>query len=228
MKSKLYIAYCVTSGLLIIGIFLIIGISVYKYNYNRSMAKRRAVPYIERNRIMTTIIEILSKSAQISNTKPFLLYGTLLGFVRNKDFICYDFDVDVGIKSEEYNKLREAVFTTIKNYKEFSVEDRSFLGYHTFVILHKETGVNGDVSDFVKVGNNYKRNVPSAYSKYILHERQVTYPLNWIDDLKIVSFKGSNIYIPNQPDKLLSTYYGDNYIIPDHKCNASCDECVKV
>ncbi len=43
-----------------------------------------------------------------------------------------------------------------------------------------------------------------------------------------VDFLGKEIYIPNNPSKLLECYYGKKYIIPDHECNKECTICKKI
>ncbi len=226
-SRKQIIVICAVAALLIT-IIVAIAVIVFKAQRNASEARRRAVPFTEREPIMITLIEILSIAASISNTKPFLVYGTLLGYVRNKDLICYDFDVDVGIKSDAYNSLYEAVNVVINNYPDYKIRSKSFLQWKQFEVVHRETGINADVFEYIQEDKKYHRNVPSWYSKYFLHEKKISYPLDWIDELRQVEFKGHAMYIPNQPDKLLQTYYGPNYLIPDHKCNASCSECVKI
>jgi len=67
--------------------FLII-ILIYSYNkiYNYTVNIRRNVHINKRQKILLELYNILIESSQLSKTKPFLLYGTLLGYIRNKDF----------------------------------------------------------------------------------------------------------------------------------------------
>lgn len=213
-----------------IALILIAIISVIVFNSRRDKSERarRAVPYATRAPIMTTLIRIISEAATLSQTKPFLLYGTLLGYVRNQDFICYDFDVDIGIKGAEYKTLYEAVSVVVKSYPDYKIKVKAFMGWRQFEVVHIETEINADVFEFIKERHTYRRNVPSWYSRYFLHESRISYPIDWIDELRTVEFKGYSIFIPNKPDQLLMTYYGNNYITPDHICNAACGECVKV
>ena len=41
------------------------------------------------------------------NVKPFLLYGTLLGYVREGSFIKHDFDIDLGLLEEDFKRKDE-------------------------------------------------------------------------------------------------------------------------
>lgn len=215
--------------IILICIIILLGyFAYYDYNMKKSVKKRRNVPWIHRRSILDKIIEIISKAASVSNTKPFLVYGTLLGYIRNKDFICYDFDVDVAVKTDDYVLLHSAIKNIIEEYPDFKLDSRSLFGYKMFLVIHKATGINGDVFEIVRKGDHYKRNVPDLYSKYYLGENGVTYQLDWIDTLKQVQFNNHNIYIPNQPEKLLTLYYGEDFMTPDHMCSVSCDNCVKV
>ena len=39
---------------------------------------------------------------------------------------------------------------------------------------------------------------------------------------------GKKTYIPNNPELLLKCEYGENYLIPDHKCNVDCSKCTQI
>lgn len=56
------------------------------------------------------VIEIFNK-----NNIPFWLeYGTLLGCIRNKDFIDIDDDIDLGMKVKDFYKSSELIFSKVK------------------------------------------------------------------------------------------------------------------
>ena len=56
------------------------------------------------------VVDIFNK-----NNIPFWLeYGTLLGCIRNKDFIDIDDDIDLGMKVEDFYKSSELIFLGIK------------------------------------------------------------------------------------------------------------------
>lgn len=212
---------------LLVGLILVLVILIFLQRRSMSEARRRNVPYSIRGPIMITLVEIVSRAAELSNTKPFLLYGSLLGYVRNQDLICYDFDVDMAVKHSEYISLLNATREIIKEYPEYKIRLTKFWKWRQFEIVHCETEINADIFEFIK-RDTYSRNVPQWYSKYFLKESRITYPIDWIDDLQSVELRGLKVYIPNKADKLLEAYYGSNYMKPDHVCDASCDKCVKV
>eukprot|EP00741_Cyanophora_paradoxa_P001590 tig00000492_g1541.t1 len=212
-------------------IVLILGIVyaglIYHKNYMAEAARRRAVPPQTRLRIMGALLSIVSRAGVASNTKPFIVYGTLLGFVRSQNFICYDFDIDMGVDSTEYARLKAAVVQELKGFPDYSLEDKDALGYLAFKIVHTPTEVSGDVFAFHTSGGTVSRSVPSLYSTLYLNECTANYPTEWIYPLKPVWFQGTPTYAPNNPSCLLRCYYGDDFMTPDHTCDSECNRCVK-
>ena len=216
--------------IILLSILGLIGVMVnfYKYNFDQSVKQRRMVPYPTRNAIMTKLLQIIMEAAKDSNVKPFMLYGTLLGQARQNDFICYDYDIDMGIMETEYETLHNQLKSNIKNYSDYYIKEKKLFGYRCVVLVHSETNINADISEFILKNNQIARNVPKLYSRYILKESQVDYPKEWILPIKSIEFKNINTFIPNQPEQLLRTYYGKDFLIPDHQCNSACDECIKI
>lgn len=214
-------------GVAIVLVLIAISVCAYNHFYEESVEERRSVSLSQRRKILNDLLQILCESCKSIDAKPFLLYGTLLGYIRQKDFICYDFDIDVGVLENDYDKLYSQLQSNIIKYPDFWLKEKKAFGYRSLVIIHKDTQINCDISEFNYRHNMFRRNVPSLYSKFILKETQVDYPQDWILPLIPVVFNNQDIYIPNNPDALLRTYYGPDYLIPDHTCNLDCSECHK-
>jgi len=209
-------------------IFFIIILIIYDTIYKHTISIRRNIDINLRKKILTELYNILITSSNETNTKPFLLYGTLLGYIRNKDFICYDFDIDIGILSNEYNILCNHLINNIKtNYPNYKIRNKKIFGYRHLEIYHKETLINLDISAFKIQDNKIYRNVPIIQTYIYDKNPKYKYPLNIYLPLKEIIFKNHKIYIPNQSEKLLEHYYGKNYLIPDHICNNDCSKCIK-
>ena len=141
------------SFIAIIFICAVILVGLYKAHTMYSISKRRRVPFKTRMRIFNELLSIIYQSAKQSNTKPFLLYGTLLGQVRQDDFIPYDFDVDVGIMHDEYDKIRSHLIQTIPKHNQYRLKEKKLFQCRSMVIYDSETGINADIFEFVKNGD---------------------------------------------------------------------------
>ena len=168
-------------------------------------------------------------AAENSNTHPFLIYGTLLGKIRNNNLICHDYDVDFGIKGDEYNSFKESIKREVQKNNGYKIYCNEFFGYKAIHIIHKKTNISADITPFYEnKNNNVTRNVPRFYSKFILKESNTIYPNNWIYPLNKTLFLNRLTYIPNNSHELLKCYYGENYLIPDQKCDDNCENCKKI
>jgi len=215
----------------IILILILTILSLYKierYKYKIDCKKRKDVPSIIRLPVLYELLEIVSKISVISNTKPFLLYGTLLGYARDKKIICYDFDLDYGIMETDYKLFKNNINTILKNYPGYRFYTKEFLNYKKIVIEHIETSLNADIFNFNIKNNSLQRNVPKWYSLFVLKECSGKYPIDLFLPLKIDTMNGNIVYIPNNYDTLLKCYYGNAYMEPDNICDIECNKCVKI
>jgi phosphorylcholine metabolism protein LicD len=216
--------------MIILSIILILFILFLLYHFNNqyNIKIRQDVDYKLRRNILINLYNIIIDSAEETNTKPFLLYGTLLGYIRNKDLICYDYDLDFGIDINDYNYLVNNIINKLKKNNEYKLNIKDFLDYKVIEIIHKKTRISADIFSFVLKNNYYYRNVPKIYSKYYLKEKCIYMPKNWIKELKMVKFLNRTTYIPNKSKELLKCYYGKKFIIPNHKCDKKCSNCKEI
>jgi len=211
----------------IILLIIILYCFYYHINYTNDIKIRKNVPYKKRRPILIEMYNMIIDAAESTNTKPFLIYGTLLGYYRNKDLICYDYDLDFGIDSVEYKDITDYLVKNIDKYHEYKINVKNLLNYKSVEIIHKSTRISADISGFTLKDDMYSRDVLQLYSKYYLNEDCVYMDKEWITPLKNVRFLNRDCYIPNIPENLLKCYYGNNFLIPDHDCNEDCTICIK-
>jgi len=154
----------------------------------------------------------------------FLVYGTLLGAYRDKDFISHDVDIDIGVLFTNYSKEIEKIM--LKN---------GFIKKHQFVVDNGEfaieetyeyRGVGIDIFYFKVIENKligygFINEEGLSWDKTIqkyggLLVREITYPYEGLDRIK---FLGEEYEIPKNPKKHLASHYGNNFMVKDNNWN---------
>ena len=181
----------------IVVVCIILLFTIDRYNYDESIAIRKAVKVDLRLNILTNLYNHISDINTLADTKIFLIYGTLLGKIRNDALICYDYDVDFGVEEKDYKKVKQYVNEYYKNNTEYKVIDKDFLWYKSIKIEHIKTSISTDISPFAVDAKSTWRMIPSLYAKYVLGECRYKYPKEWVFPLVSASFLGKPIYIPN-------------------------------
>lgn len=202
--------------MIVAGILILIVIYFSVSEYTKIV--RKNVPGEERIPILTEMYKMVTKSESLP-IKPFLTFGTLLGYYRERKIIPYDYDIDIGVFSEDYDLVKTYCKNLLKRNKDYTLRVEDFLWWKHFTIFHKRTGLNLDVNCFERQGYKVLTKVPSFFTKYIAGVCAVKQPSEWYLPLKKTRFLGKNIYVPNKPEKLLECVYGKDFMIPDHKCN---------
>lgn len=163
-------------------------------------------PLKERNQ-EENIFRALKESNEIFEAqfskKLFICYGTLLGCIRDDDFIPHDDDVDVCFLADEegldaaVDEFREVVRTLAS--AGHVIQSDSSAQFHW-----KLQGTSLDVFMAWMEGDRlYMYNAGGAFS------RDQIYPL--MDR----EFKGRQVLIPNESEALLEMIYGPGWRIPD-------------
>ncbi len=142
-------------------------------------------------------LDVLKIIIEITEQKYFLLYGTLLGCIRDKQFIPWDNDMDIGIleedlKEEYIEEFKKHFNVSIYKHNNKASKIRLFHGQqHTcFDILRKE-GENRHFNDF---GNN---------------EIEMMIPGEFLKEFKLVDFYDIKVRVPKNAEEFLVWNYGD-------------------
>jgi phosphorylcholine metabolism protein LicD len=126
-----------------------------------------------------------------------LFYGTLLGYIRENDFIENDDDIDVIVNKKDYNKVMENI--SKKNLK------TGIINQDIIQIFMNDIGPF-DIYFYVFEKNNIK----------ILWEKEV-FPIKNIFPLKKINYYNMKINIPSKPIDILYQGYGESWSIPQKK-----------
>lgn len=137
-------------------------------------------------------LKIVSKIMNNSGLKWGPVYGSLLGIIRDNDFITWDEDIDLFILEEDKEKFLPLLF----DFKREGFE----------IIRNWRCGLisiirNGEYIDFYilkKIGEGVRSAIGVAY----LFEKNVTDMIMW-------DFKGLKLPIPRDYEEFLEFKYGD-------------------
>lgn len=126
-----------------------------------------------------------------------LIYGTLLGAIRENDFITHDEDIDLFVLEEDEDSLKEAIFDLRKKGFELIRYERSGL---------YSISRNDEYIDFYVMKKYAERIRWNGADNFICEK--------YLIDTKYIDFKGSEFRIPSESEEFLSLFYGNNWRTP--------------
>ena len=134
---------------------------------------------------------------KITNDNSFncvLIYGTLLGFKRESDFISYDEDIDIGLPASERLRWERLIHLFKKEGFEVMRSDRDLISLSR----------NGEYID-----TYFFR----PFLWYYINHRQII-QRNYILDVEEGLFQGIEVYIPKETISFLQSHYGSDWMTP--------------
>ena len=155
------------------------------------------------------ILDILEKN----NIEYCLFAGTLLGAVRDKNFLPGDHkDTDIALDSKDYWKVRYLLnqYITDNKFKWYSILRKEIS------VCDKECNFKVDMFFMDEENNDYYvySYKPNSENKKWNHEWRAIFPKDAFFPSEKIKFLGRKVSIPHDYDKILTSEYG-NWKIPD-------------
>ena len=167
-------------------------------------------------------IKYIHNELEKHNIKHWLMYGTLLGCVRNKDVIPYDYDFDFGILYSDKEKIL-SIDLEDKNYqiletkggtiysKKSKFKEAESIWRVSLKVIHKEIPV-GDLYIYHKCEDNFMQRYDPKNK--ILFWPMSVYPSFLTDNLDYGFMRNLKLPIPIYAECLLEYFYGPMWTIP--------------
>ena len=143
-----------------------------------------------------------SQEAIKKNISYFVMFGTLLGAVRDEDFIEYDNDIDLIVLDANIEKVK------------LCLDDFSKINLHPIRVQSDLISLfrNGDYIDINFFKTNYHKNVICSDS-YI-------FPYDFFISTSKVTIRGNEFSSPIRPKELLLQIYGKDWRTPKRNATA--------
>lgn len=144
-------------------------------------------------------VEIFHQILSRSNVSYGLMFGTLLGAVREGDFIDHDEDVDIFVLKEykvEFLRLLPCLKSAGLKLVRVDKDLISLMREDEYI----------DVYFFER-----KRNLSNLKR---VHNSQYSIPAHFLEEISYLDFHGMKLPIPTNADQLLRTLYGKSWRIP--------------
>jgi len=135
-----------------------------------------------------------------NNIRCFLHFGTLLGAIREKNFIPHDDDADLGVFINDFDKVIDLLPVFLSHGFEFN--SQRFGRLLQFIR-------NDEQVDIFFVTQAY-----GLFGKKWAIDERTTVPYKFLSDFEIINFLGYDFLIPKQPERLMRNLYGRTWQIP--------------
>ena len=171
---------------------LIVDGKLYKYKYTPLYLGRKKINIEIERENLKLLFEIFSEL----EIEFVLMYGTLLGAIRDNGFIEHDEDVDIALEIRYFDRFKKSLFKLRdKGFELIRIDDRGFASI-------MKNGEYIDLYFFTEINDNYS----VCCGNYIFSE----FLKNKIE----YSLYGQNYKIPALFEKFFLVEYGEDWNVP--------------
>lgn len=202
--------------------FLSTGIKFTLDNTIRKYIRyRRNKIFLNNGRLLLSQVKLIFDEL---NIQYWLEYGTLLGAIRDKNFIQHDYDIDIGLFLTDHSEDIEIVF---KKYgfiktKQYSIDNKLYGLEESY----KYKGIDIDLFYFTLCEDRmrshvFKNEEGKSWNKTIIDNgglivNEMTFPYT---GFKKINFLDTEHFVPKEADRHLKSFYGEKYMVKDKSWN---------
>jgi hypothetical protein len=202
-------------SIIIISILVILIIYVVIYNNNEQYTQQYD-EHIYTPDELYEHLNFISTFLSKHNIKHWIMFGTLLGGVRENDIISYDYDFDLGSYVENVDKIislnSELEGTGYRFYlPENQITDSEKI-WRVSIKIEYNGIIMGDIYLFHKCDDGFMRRYDPNSKIYFTPN--ITFPSWFIDELDNVELRKTKFPAPRDSVILLKHWYGDTWNIP--------------
>lgn len=153
--------------------------------------------------LLLSLVDLFDKN----NITYWLAYGTLLGAIRDKNFIIHDpIDIDLELHYKDYWKVRKLLENTEWQHKYLWARELAVYKNKEELPLHIDLFfVDTDKENVYSYLYHPNKRDEGKWTK----EWRCVFPKNFYFPMKTIKFIGRNFKIPGKPKKYLEYHYGD-------------------
>ena len=197
-------------------IFILIIIILIYIIYNIS-TKETFQQHIYNSDELFTHLTFISNLLKDNKIKHWLMYGSLLGAVREHDIISYDYDFDLGANIEDADNILDLNKEVIKHGYEFKklylYDDKTKKNIWRVSIKVFFNDIEmGDIYLYTKFRDGFMRRF--SVNDGIYFWPKATFPYWFIENLNKIKVRDEVFPIPRNSEILLEHWYGKTWKTP--------------
>lgn len=162
----------------------------------------------------------VSKILKTNNIKHWIMYGTLLGAIREQNIISYDYDFDLGANIDDLNSILnlnddKSDYKFVKSSgMAIDIDDSSndISTWRVSVKIYYKDIEVGDIYLYQKCSDGYMRRFDKDLGLYFWPNS--TFPSWFIDKLDYVKIRDNIFPAPRLGEELLLHWYGKTWKTP--------------
>ena len=180
----------------------------------------------------TSLLNGVATILEKNDCSYFLDAGTLLGAVRDKKFIPWDHDIDLGLVYKNQNQINQLIKSLKKKFYVRALkfkDDPSIWKPGKFRIIkvyHRRGLFSRDkltLDIFIFYKSTLNKTNEKVY-KYGVWGRNAYYPENLLNEFKSLEFYNRTYSVPKHPEEFLSFKYGKDWRTPNQKWSTILDD----